>query len=194
MSGNRNEIFTPGVILFLCVAGFGMLVAIVMGISDGGGPSFSGPGSYSSYVEPKQVTLCKNLKSDLKSYESRMNQINKDFKDDNANIAKNDESYGEALQEIPGLNSIWSDDQLWVKYKSEYKLILQENSYNAKDDEISSYLDNIIEALSARIKFIQMQPSPEKGDLSDKLIGLDRDSFRAQAELNKICDYQLFAG
>ena len=83
---------------------------------------------------------------------------------------------------------------MWVKYKSEYKLILQENSYNAKDDEISSYLDNIIEALSARIKFIQMQPSPEKGDLSDKLIGLDRDSFRAQAELNKICDYQLFAG
>jgi hypothetical protein len=73
-----------------------------------------------------------------------MNQINKDFKDGNANIAKNDESFGEALQEIPGLNSIWSDDQLWVKYKSEYKLILQENSYEAKDDEISSYLNNII--------------------------------------------------
>lgn len=194
MSGNRNEIFSPGVIIFLVIAGFGMLIAIFMGISDGGGPSFSGPDNYSTYVEPKQETLCKNLKSDLNSYESQMNQINKDFKDGNANIAKNDESFGEALQEIPGLNSIWSDDQLWVKYKSEYKLILQQNSYEAKDDEISSYLDNIIEALSARIQYKQMQPSAEKGDLGDKLITLDRDSFKAQSEINKICESPLFPG
>ncbi len=194
MSGNRSEIFSPGVIIFLVIAGFGMLVAIVMGMSEGGGTSYSGGSTYSTYSGPTQETLCKNLKSDLNSYESRMNQINKDFKDVNANIAKNDESFGEALQEIPGLNSVWSDKQLWVKYKSEYKLILQENSYEAKDDEISSYLDNIIEALSARIQFTQMQPSPEKGDLGDKLIGLDRDSFKAQSEINKICNAQLFVG
>ena len=194
MSGNRNEIFSPGVIIFLVIAGFGVLMAIVMGMSEGGGTSYSGGSSYSTYSGPTQETLCKNLKSDLNSYESRMNQINKDFKDSNANIAKNDESFGEALQEIPGLNSIWSDDQLWVKYKSEYKLILQENSYEAKDDEISSYLDNIIEALSARIQYTQMQPSPEKGDLGDKLIGLDKDSFKAQSEINRICDSQLFVG
>lgn len=194
MSGNRNEIFTPGVILFLCVAGFGMLIAIVMGMSEGGGTSYSGGSSSSTDSGPTQETLCKNLKSDLNSYESRMNQINKNFKENNANLAKNDESFGEALQEIPGLNSIWSDDQLWVKYKSEYKLILQENSYEAKDDEISSYLDNIIEALSARIQYTQMQPSPEKGDLGDKLIGLDKDSFRAQSEINKICGSPLFPG
>ena len=190
----RNEIFSPGVIIFLVIAGFGMLMAIVMGMSDGGGTSYSGGSSYSTNSGPTQETICKNLKSDLNSYESRMNQINKDFKDSNANIAKNDESFGEALQEIPGLNSVWSDDQLWIKYKSEYKLILQENSYEAKEDEISSYLNNIIEALSARIKLTQMQPSPAKGDLSDKLIGLDRDSFRAQSEINKICDSPLFPG
>ena len=194
MSGNRNEIFSPGVIILLVIAGFGMLTAIVMGISEGGGTSYSGGNSYSTYSGPTQETLCKNLKSDLNSYESRMNQINKDFKDVNANIAKNDESFGEALQEIPGLNSVWSDNKLWVKYKSEYKLILQENSYEAKDDEISSYLDNIIEALNARIQFTQMQPSPEKLDLSNKIIGLDRDSFKAQSEINKICDSQLFPG
>lgn len=194
VSKTRNEIFSPGVIIFLVIAGFGWLMAIVMGMSDGGGTSYSGSGSNSTYSEPTQETLCKNLQSDLNSYESRINQISKDFKERNANIAKSDPSYGEALQEVPGLNSIWSDEQLWIKYKSEYKLILQENSYEAKDDEISSYLNNIIEALSARIKFTQMQPSPEKGDLSDKLIGLDRDSFRAQSEINKICGSPLFTG
>jgi hypothetical protein len=198
----RNEIFSPGMIILTGVIVFGILFNIAMSLSNfigdfstgGGGSSYSGASNDSTESVPTQETICKNLKSDINSYESRMNQINKDFKDSNANIAKSDESFGEALQEIPGLNSIWSDYQLWIKYTSEYKLILQENSYEAKEDEISIYLNNIIEALSARIKLTQMQPSPEKGDLSDKLIGLDRDSFRAQSEINKICDSPLFPG
>jgi hypothetical protein len=202
MSKKGNGFFSPGMIILTGVIVFGILVNVAMSLSNslgnfssgGSGSSYSGPSNYSTESAPTQETLCKNLKSDLNSYESRMNQINRDFNDVNANIAKSDESFGEALQEIPGLNSVWSDDQLWVKYKSEYKLILQQNSYEAKDDEISSYLDNIIEALGARIKSIQMQPSPEKLDLSNKMIGLDRDSFKAQSEINKICDSQLFAG